>query len=391
MTSGGTQPDEARPPEASADSADPADPADPAGNPARALTSGVGPADAADPAALDPYRSEQGPAAGDDLVPAPDRQRLPPGVAIFSLEGRAAPGLYALGWAGTIGGLALLVVAIAGGPGGAAGLVVVLAAAVLLSVGLFTAAGAQGLQRQADAELPYLGPSPFLVFVATLPFTLILIALILGPAQAAGLEPGSPLATLIQLIITAVVNIALVRLLVVSPGALSWSDMGLRSQPVRKLLGDVGAGALLAVPVIFVTALFAGILVGLLGTQPASPLPVPVTTADVVINLIAAAIVAPIGEEVLYRGLATTAWARGMGARRGLVRGALFFAFVHILTISGTSFGDAAAQAFIAFAIRLPVAFALGWVFINRRSLPASIGLHATFNGLLLLLSQLPR
>ncbi len=323
--------------------------------------------------------------------PAAGPPRLPPGVAVFSLEGRAAPGLYAIGWAGTIGGIALLVVAGAGASGSAAGAIIALAAAVLLSVGLFTAAGAQGMQRQADARMPYRGPSPFLVFIATLPITVILVALILGPASAAGLDLSSSPATLIQLVITAVVNIVLVRLLVVSPGALSWSEMGLRAQPWRSLLGDVGAGAVLAIPVIFVTAILAGVLVGLLGTQPGSPLPVPVTTTDVIINLIAAAIVAPIGEEVLYRGLATTAWARGMGARRGLIRGALFFAFVHILTISGTTFGDAAAQAFIAFAIRLPVAFALGWVFLNRRSLPASIGLHATFNGLLLLLSQLPK
>ena len=107
------------------------------------------------------------------------------------------------------------------------------------------------------------------------------------------------------------------------------------------------------------------------------------------LNLIAAAVVAPIGEELFFRGFATTAWQRAIGANKALIRGAIFFAFVHILTIQGTTFADAAGRALVGFSVRLPVAFALGWVFLRRRSLYASIGLHGAFNATLLILGQL--
>ena len=56
---------------------------------------------------------------------------------------------------------------------------------------------------------------------------------------------------------------------------------------------------------------------------------------------LAGAIVAPFGEEILFRGFATTAWAADRGPRRALVQAALFFAFVHVLTISGGSASEA--------------------------------------------------
>ena len=45
--------------------------------------------------------------------------------------------------------------------------------------------------------------------------------------------------------------------------------------------------------------------------------------------------------------------------------------------------------AIVAFATRVPVALVLGWLFLRRNSIWASIGLHATFNGILLLLGEL--
>ena len=75
-----------------------------------------------------------------------------------------------------------------------------------------------------------------------------------------------------------------------------------------------------------------------------------------------------------------------MGVPRGLVRGALFFALVHVLTISGDTAGEALAVAAAAFLGRVPVALALGWLFVRRSTIWAPLGLHATFNGVLLIL-----
>ena len=103
-------------------------------------------------------------------------------------------------------------------------------------------------------------------------------------------------------------------------------------------------------------------------------------------NLVSAAILAPIGEELFFRGFATTAWARALGPAAAIVRGAVFFAFAHVLTLFDASFETGAQRALFSFLALLPVAVALGWVFLRRRSLYAAIGLHGAFNGIQLLL-----
>lgn len=327
------------------------------------------------------------PAAGADdggaAVPPP----RPPGGSIFTIEGRAAPGLYLVGWLASVAGLGILLVGLLAS-GGAAPVVLSAAGAALLGLGLVAAAGSQAIERQARAEAAYVGPSPFLVFAASLPLTILLVIVVVGPASLLGFDLRSPAASLVSVLATALVYAGLVRLLVVGPGGLGWREMGfgpLGPGAVR----DLALGALLALPVIVVTSALASLLVQLVGAAPDSPLPPSGGGPGLLVNLVSAMVVAPVGEELFYRGFATTAWARSIGARRALVRGAIFFALVHVLTISGATFGETTARAFVAFVARLPVAFALGWVFLERRSIYVSIGLHATFNGLLVILAEL--
>ena len=91
---------------------------------------------------------------------------------------------------------------------------------------------------------------------------------------------------------------------------------------------------------------------------------------------------------MLFRGFATTAWVRGMGVRGGVVRAALVFAVAHVLTISGANAGDAFGLAVVGFATRLPIALALGWLFIRRGTVWSSFGLHAPFNLVLLVIAE---
>ncbi len=51
----------------------------------------------------------------------------------------------------------------------------------------------------------------------------------------------------------------------------------------------------------------------LVPVQPASPLPPTGTTIGFALSLLAGVVVAPFGEEILFRGFATTAWVRGRG------------------------------------------------------------------------------
>jgi membrane protease YdiL (CAAX protease family) len=305
---------------------------------------------------------------------------------VFTLEGRAAPGLYLVGWLGSILGLAILLAAILSAPGGLGALILLLTSTVLLAVGFVAAAGAQAMQRKA-AGAAYAGPSPFLVFIASLPIALPVGIVVLRLAELAGVDPAGPLGSVLGQLALVLGLLLLVRLLVVGPGALTWREMGVRWPGLSIALGHLAFGALYAVPVILITSILANLLVKVIGTTPESPLPTASDPSGIALNFLAAVVIAPIGEEIFFRGFSLTAWDRAVGWRSALIRASLFFAFVHVITVGGSTFDEAAGRALIGFVARIPVAFALGWVFLQRRNVIASIGLHASFNGLLLLIS----
>jgi membrane protease YdiL (CAAX protease family) len=299
------------------------------------------------------------------------------GPATFSLEGRAAPALYLLGWVGSVSGFAAIEISfLAAGSAGARW--VFLGGLFALAVGLFAYAGSQAVERSRRTDLAYRGPSPVLTFLAVTAATVLLVIVVLGPLSALGLDARSPAATTLSLLITTLVYVAIVRLLVVDSGALSWREMGL-GQSGAAAGREIAIGAVLALPVLGVT-LALGALLSRVLAPPSSPLPPSGDAAGLVLNLLTAAILAPVGEELFFRGFTTTAWARTRGARVAIVQGAVFFALAHVATLFDASFADGAQRALYSFLALLPVSVALGWVFLARRSLYASIGLHATFN-----------
>ena len=308
------------------------------------------------------------------------------GASTFTIEGRAAPALFVVGWLASLLGLGGVLIGILSG-GGLSSTIVLGVSLVLLTVGFVAASGSQGLDRRARGILPYLGPSPILVFAAAVPVSIIAIVVVVIPMSLLGIPADGPLARTVSILLQTIVYVGLIRLLVVDTGALSWAEMGVRRLD-RAAFAQMGSGALWAVPVIVVTIPIAAILQQLFTVTPESPLPPAGETSGFILNLVAGAILAPLGEELLFRGLATTAWVRGIGARRGIVRGALFFALVHILTVSGGTAGEAIQLAIIGFTTRVPVALALGWLFVRRGSIWASFGLHASFNAILLILAE---
>jgi membrane protease YdiL (CAAX protease family) len=320
--------------------------------------------------------------------PAPDRPERP-GTSTFTIEGRAAPGLFMLGWLATLVGLGLTAVSFMSGAGQPRQLLL-LAGVVVLSIGLVAGAGGQAIERRSRGGMAYTGPSPFLLFAAAIPVSFLGVALLGFGFVALGIPTDAPVARLASVIVQAVVYVGLIRLLVVDTRALSWADMGIR-RPDLRALRELGAGAIWAGGAVLATIPVAIVLSMVLPVLPPSPLPPTGDLGGILVNLAAGAIVAPIGEEVMFRGLATTAWVRGMGARRGLVRAALFFAFAHVLTIGGTSAGPAIALAFAAFVGRIPVSLILTWLFVRYKSIWVPLGLHAAFNATLLVLAEVVR
>jgi len=310
-----------------------------------------------------------------------------PGATTFTIDGRQAPALFVVGWLGTLIGLGMVGVALLGG-GSPATPIVLIVGLLLLSVGLVAGAGSQAMERRARGGRAYAGPSPFLVFAASTPISLLVVIAIGIPLTIIGVAVDGPVGRLASVTVQALVYVGAIRLLVVDVGALGWRSMGIGRFDANALRELVG-GAAWAAPVILLTIPIAAVLGLLLPVTPVSPLPPAGETGGFILNLMAGAIVAPVGEEILFRGLATTAWVRDLGPRRGLIRGALFFAVVHVLTVSGNSAGEALSLAIIGFATRLPVAFVLGWLFLRRGSIWAPIGLHAAFNAVLLVLGEI--
>ena len=339
----------------------------------------------------DPGSTDSGPT---DLVPTesdvtdPVPARL--GLRTFSLDGRRAPGLYLVGWLASLVGAATIFVVLLAQPSDVPGAVLLGAGTLILTIGLAAAAGSQAIERQAEGRLAYRGPSPFIIFGAYVALTLFLELLAFVPLQALGVRGGTALEALVDLVLLNGSAVALVAALVVGSGSLTWREMGVPSlggrsasgsTPLAGLLRDLVEGMVLAVPILFITVGLGTFLIHLLGTTPPGPLPVAQSTGDTVLNLVSGILIAPLGEELFYRGFATTAWVRGMGARAGILRAALLFCVAHVLTLSGTP-----PAALIAFLTRLPVAIALGWIFVRRGSLASSFGLHAMFNAIPLIL-----
>jgi membrane protease YdiL (CAAX protease family) len=128
---------------------------------------------------------------------------------------------------------------------------------------------------------------------------------------------------LASVIAQSLVYAGLIRLLVVDTGALSWAAMGIRRFDTQAL-AELAGGAAWVVVVIPATSLLAALLVAIFGVTPTSPLPPTGETSGFILQLIAGAVVAPLGEELLFRGFATTAWVHAVGYRSGLVRAALW-------------------------------------------------------------------
>lgn len=310
----------------------------------------------------------------------------PLGLTAFTIEGRRAPALFVVGWLAIIAAGALASLALFGG-GGPAGTIFWLLTFTAASLGLILLGGSQSLERRAAGEV-YAGPSPMLVLLAAVALTQVAGFAVGLPLQAIGASVPRPIGDLIAVAIQALVFVAVVRLMVVGSGALSWRDMGVvpgRRGALRSALG----GAVYAGPVIFVTTLLALAAVTIAGVVPESPLPPTGTAAGLLAHLVAGALIAPMAEELLFRGFALTAWRRTAGTRAAIVRSSIVFVLAHVLLVGGDRFEDALKLAFVAGVVRIPIALTLGWIFVRTGSLWTSIGLHATFNGILITLAEL--
>ena len=217
-----------------------------------------------------------------------------------------------------------------------------------------------GHRTARPGGLPYQGPSPLLVFVAAIPVSLVAVIVLSLPLVALGVDVDSPFGRFLSVAVQTLVYIGLIRLLVVDAGALSWSEMGIRRlgrpavvrDPRRARAGHSRSSSS--------RSRSRSCCCSCSRSRPVSPLPPTGELTGFLLQFAAGAIIAPIGEELLFRGLATTAWVRGLGVRRGRPpRGARVRAGPRHRRSAGSTTEEAFGLAVVGFATRVPVALAL--------------------------------
>lgn len=330
-----------------------------------------------------PEATGPAPADPEPTVDAPPR----PG-GVFSLEGRAAPGLYLVAW--LFGGLGAALAFIGLSADGGARTPFLLIGLSALAAGLASGAGYQVLARVGHPAGSYRGPSLVLAFALAAVIGLVLNGLLLG--QLALVDPAAPAGLLVGLLGVGAGYLAVIVFFVVRTGVLSWSEMGWPAGPGRfgRLSRDALFGAAVTIPAVLPVLLLASLLATLLGVSPTDRIPLVTSRLDALLVVAAFAVVAPIGEELFFRGFVQSAWTRSLGPRTALIRTAVFFALVHILNQTGTTFAEALGGALLQFGVILPLGLILGWVF-QRHGIAASIAGHVGYNGALLLLAALVR
>ncbi len=276
------------------------------------------------------------------------------------------------------GGLGMVVAGVAVDPsaftGGAASgpiaPVLMAGIGVLLSVlGLIGSAVRAVIVRRWLPEARYRGPSVGVLFALGLVAGVVL-TLALGPDGVDALLGGSaaPGVTLVALTSFQIGLLIVIGIFVVGPRALAGVRLLAGGGLGRSILLGLGLG----IPVWLATTLLLVLVssaLELVGISPDAGLAEEVAASlDPTVVLLAFVVIAPVAEELFFRGVVLTAWEREYGPRVALIGSAALFALAHISVV----------QALPIFALGL----LLGVVYRRTGSLPASIALHAAFNGI---------
>lgn len=248
----------------------------------------------------------------------------------------------------------------------------------LLVVGCVMNVGRAIVVRRRLPEGHYRGGSVLIMLllaavVATaveLPFTSDLIALTTGEGQM------TEFGTLVLLTILQVSLVIITALFVLWPNALAGIDFFAGST-----LRAAAVGVMWGIPAWIVATVLAAVVAQVLSLFHVQPEPQIaeqfIDLANPWIAVLATVVVAPIAEEIFFRGVAFNAWMREYGLRRAIVLSALLFALIH------GSLG-ALVPIFV-------LGIALAVIYRRTGNLASNIALHATFNAISVLLALLVR
>ena len=251
---------------------------------------------------------------------------------------------------------------------------------VMLLVGLVYELIRQLRKRRALSSDRYRGPAVVLLLalafvlgsIVQIPFTADALALLSDEGGGVTLVGSIVLLTSLQ-----VALVGVTWLFVVRPRAIAFAIPLLGTGRLRALGTGMGWGVLAWIVASAVTFL----MVLLLERVGVPPVPGPAEQAidalEPWIVVPAIVVVAPIAEELFFRGVAFNAWLRERGRRFAYIGSAALFATIHVSLVS-----------------LLPIfllGLALAWVYRRTGSLLAPIAMHATVNGISVAFAMLIR
>jgi membrane protease YdiL (CAAX protease family) len=246
-------------------------------------------------------------------------------------------------------------------------------------VGLLMNAVRAVVVREALPPQRYRGPAVFVLLALASIFTVIETVTVAGSTLAlVSGEPISVPATLVIFTATQTGLLAVAILFVAVPSALA----GVRLVPPRGAARSFAIGLAFALPA-WLAATILGALLQIVLERLGHPL-VPGILDDAIARLdptalvLAVVLIAPIAEEIFFRGLVLNAWMREYGERFGIIGSAALFGVIHADTSSTEALITSVARVLPIFGLGLALAF----IYRRTGSLLSAIGLHMGFNAL---------
>ena len=249
--------------------------------------------------------------------------------------------------------------------------------ALLLTVGLLMNAVRAVVVRAALRSTRYRGPAIFVLLGLAL--ILANIISLAGAADALALTTGAPLSVSGTLVLVTAVQMAMlitVGALVIGPKALPGLSLAPRGRILRGILIGLGLAVPAWIGATLISALVSVVLKALGVTQSPGPVDQLIKRGDPVVLLVALVLVAPVAEELFFRGVVFNAWERERGPRVAVYGSATLFAAIHGVFL---------------FVPILVLGMLLAQLYRRTRSLPATMALHAGFNAISLILALLVR
>ncbi len=255
----------------------------------------------------------------------------------------------------------------------------VLAGALAFAAGLVYIAIRQLRVRRVLPPERYRGPSVFLLLV----LAVVVAAVITAPfgADVLALDAGEGELSLlgsIAILVAVQVGLLLIGyLFVYRPNALAALPSFPGREPARALASGLGWGVLAWIGSTVVLALVVWVLTSLGEAPGADAAERAIAQVDPILVVLAVVVLAPIAEELFFRGIVFNAWLREGGRRWAYVGSAALFAAIHL--------------SFVSVVPIFLLGLALAWVYERTRNLLAPIAMHATVNGISVAIALLER